>query len=78
MKSLRNAANDGLGVPAKALLGAPGSLAFEGMQRRWTAEAPVGIFACSRKAKWKSRIMEIPARMPKGIPSSYAWLRKTG
>jgi hypothetical protein len=56
VKSLRNGANDGLWVPAKALLGTPGSLAFEWMQRRWRAEATRGIFACSRKAKWKSRL----------------------
>jgi hypothetical protein len=55
MKSLRNGTNDGLWVPAKALLGTPGSLAFEWMQRRWRAEATGGIFACSQKAKWKSR-----------------------
>jgi hypothetical protein len=56
VKSLRNGANDGLWVPAKALLGTPGSLAFEWMQRRWRAEATGGIFACSRTVKWKSRL----------------------
>src|ERR1039457_3872185 len=56
-KSLRNGANDDLGVPAKPLLGTPGSLAFEWMQRRWRVEATGGIFACSRTAKWKSRLI---------------------
>jgi hypothetical protein len=56
VKSLRNDANDGLWVPTKALLGTPGSLAFEWMQRRWRAEATGGIFASSRKEKWKSRL----------------------
>jgi hypothetical protein len=56
VKSLRNGANDGLSVPAKALLGTPGSLAFEWMQARWGAEATGGKLFCILKAKRKSRL----------------------
>jgi hypothetical protein len=55
-KSLRNRANHGLLVLAKALPGASGSLALERMQKRSPADANGGIVVRSRESK-----MEIPA-----------------
>jgi len=54
-KSLRNRANHGLLVLAKALPGASGSLALERMQKRSPADANGGIVVRSRESK-----MEIP------------------
>jgi hypothetical protein len=56
-KSLRNGANHGLLVLAKALPGASGSLALERMQKRSPADANGGIVVHSRKAKWKFRFI---------------------
>jgi hypothetical protein len=54
-KSLRNRANHGLLILAKALPGASGSLALERMQKRSPADANGGIVVRSRESK-----MEIP------------------
>jgi len=55
VKSLRNGANDGLWVPAKALLGTPGALGWKRMQERSRAEANGGILVGCREGR-----MEIP------------------
>jgi hypothetical protein len=55
-KSLRNGANHGLLVLAKALPGASGSLAMDRMQKKIAAAATGAILGYSREAKWKSRL----------------------
>ena len=57
VKSLRNGANDGFLVPAKALPGTPGALGLKRIQKRSRAEANGGILVRSRKAKRKFRLI---------------------
>src|ERR1039457_5364890 len=55
-KSLRNGANEGYLVPAKAVWRSTGSLALKPMQERLRAEANGDILVRRRKAKRKFRI----------------------
>ena len=56
-KSLRNRANHGLLVLAKALPGASGALALERIRKRWCAEYLVIYSLVAGQAKWKSRVL---------------------
>ena len=53
-KSLRNGANHGFLVPAKALPSASGSLALERMQKKTAAAAIGGILPASKKQNGNS------------------------
>ena len=50
-KSLRNGANHGFLVPAKAVSRTTGSLAMEPMHKRSRAEANGSMLVCSREGK---------------------------
>jgi hypothetical protein len=56
-KSLRNGANHGFLVPAKAVWRTTGSLALEPMQKKIASGGKWGILVRSRKAKRKFRLM---------------------
>ncbi len=58
-KSLRNGANHGFWVPAKALPSASGSLTLEPMRKRSRAEQSEIYTLVAGQAKWKFRLMMI-------------------